>query len=167
MTNKMRLPFRLTKGAMFIAMLLLLALVVPACKSTGGGGPDRACTNEEKLALENTCFAATALTQGSPFPNPVQTGGTVKLKMKIGGVNSQYSPIPAVISTRVLSSVTGALVTQQTQPAIQPSSNFQDVPIWTNIAVAPGIYVLEVTVNLGDCGFKRICLSGEQRIVVQ
>lgn len=166
MINEMRLPPRLAKGVMFIVALLLLALV-PACKSTGGAS-DRACSNEEKLGLEDTCFAVTLLTQGSRFPNPVQAGGTVKLKMKIGAIsNPQLSPIPATVSTRVLSSVTGALVTQQTQPAIPSMGNFQDVPIWTNIAVAPGIYVLEVTVNVGGCGFKKICLSGDQRIVVQ
>lgn len=123
------------------------------------------CVNEDNLATAETCFAATVLVQGNPFPNPVQSGGTVKLRMKIGAVDNNFTPISASISTKVLS-VSGQLVTQQNVGSVPPSSSFQDVPIWTNINVASGTYLLEVTVDLGACGTKKICLDGTNRVVV-
>jgi hypothetical protein len=146
----MRYASRLIKGIYLIAALLLL-LLIPACKSGSAGS---ACKTEDKLALESTCFAATVLTQGSPF----QINSTVSLKMKIGAVNSQFQPIPATISTKAFNSL-GQLVAQQTQQAIQPNSNYQNVPIWTNVNVASGSYTLEVGVSVGACGSKTMCLT--------
>lgn len=136
------------------------------CPNGGSQEPISNCVNEDNLAKEETCFAATVLEQGNPFPNPVQSGGTVKLKMKIGAVDNNFTPITASILTKVFSSTTGQLVTQQNVGTVPPSSSFQDIPIWTNINVASGTYLLEVTVDVGACGTKKICLEGTKRVVV-
>jgi hypothetical protein len=125
------------------------------------------CINEDNLAKENTCFAATVLIQGNPFPNPIQTGSTLKLKMKIGAVNNNFSPISCSISTKVFSSTNGQLVMQQNIGSVPNSTNFQDIPIWSNINVAAGTYFLEITINAGDCGSKKICLADKRIVVVK
>lgn len=142
-----------------------LALILMGCPNNGNQEANSSCFNTENLAKDNSCFAATVLDQGNPFPNPVQSGGTVKLKMKIGAVDNNFIPITASISTKVFSSTSGQLVTQQSAGTVPPSSGFQDVPIWTNISVASGTYYLEVTVDVGTCGSRSICLK-DKRIVV-
>ena len=128
--------------------------------------PNSSCVNEDNLANETSCLAATVLMQGNPFPNPVQSGGTVKLKMKIGAVDSQINTLSAMISTKVFS-ISGQLITQQNAGTVQSSGSYQDIPIWTNVSVASGTYYLEVTVNVGVCGSKTICLSDKQIIVIK
>jgi hypothetical protein len=149
MINQRCRAFWLTKVVLLIAVVPPL-LLVSACKQ------EAPCKGEDTLAQESACFAATVLTQGGPS----QVGNSLKLKMKIAAVNSQLSPIPATISTTVFN-LQGQLVAQQTQPPIPSNSNFQDVPIWTNVTAASGTYSLDVTVSFGDCGSKRMCLTAQ------
>jgi len=124
------------------------------------------CINEDNLARESACFAATVIDNGNLFPNPVQVGSTVNLNMKIAAVDSNLNPITATISTKVFS-INGQFVTQQNINTVQSDSNYQNVPVWTNVNVAAGAYFLEVTVDVGPCGSKTICLSKNRLIVLE
>lgn len=146
-------------------ILLIGMFIYLGCSGGGNGEPNSSCVNKENIGESNSCLAATVLVQGNPFPSPIQSGGTVNLQMKIGAVDSNFTPISASISTKVFSSSTGQLVTQQNAGTVSSSANFQNVPVWTNINVASGTYYLEVTIDVGVCGSKTICLS-EKRIIV-
>jgi hypothetical protein len=123
------------------------------------------CINEDNLATANTCLSATVITQGNPFPNPVSSGGTVKLKMKLAGVDAQMNVLNATVKTKIFS-LNGQLVTQQSIGNFPTSASFQDIPIWQNVNVSAGIYLLEITADFGACGYKKICLEGNKRIEV-
>lgn len=91
------------------------------------------------------------------FPNPVINGGNINLKMKIVAVG-ETTPggslirLSAIISSKMLDS-NGRFVDQQNVGTVQSMSTYQNVPIWNNInAPAAGVYSLEVTVSVGDCG---------------
>lgn len=158
-----------TRTMKFAKLLILLASAVAfmGCPNSGNQEPSSSCVNEDNLALEESCFAATVIEQGNPFPNPLQSGGTANLKMKIGAVDNNFNPIPASISTKVFSSTSGQLITQQNVGTVPPSSSFQNVPIWTNINVAAGSYYVEVTIDVGACGKKTICLSDKRITVIK
>lgn len=156
------------KTSLFIPICIGISIFIMASKCNKGEPPiNSSClnTNEDNLAKESACFAATIYTQGNPFPSPITTGGTVKLKMKIAAIDAQLMPLSATVTTKVFNAVTGQLVSQTNVGTIQSSSSIQDVPVWNNVNVSAGTYYLEVLINVAVCGSKSICLS-DKRIVV-
>lgn len=145
--------------------LFAICTICTSSKCNSSGNPsDSSCKNEDKLALESACYSATVLMQGNPFPNPVLAGNNLNLSMKIAAIGNPLALLPATISTKIFG-INGQLVAQLNSGTVQSNSNFQNVPIWTNINVASGTYYLEVTVNTGPCGSKTICLKDKKIIV--
>jgi hypothetical protein len=83
--------------------------------------------------------------------------------MKIGAVNAQFAVVNATITTKAYNTL-GQSLGQQNMGSVSPNSNFQNVPVWT-ANVAPGLYSLQVTVDLGVCGVKTICVSNRSDVL--
>jgi hypothetical protein len=147
------------KNLTFLFLITIFFICSSSKCNNGATNSSSSCLNEDNLALESTCFSATVLKQGNPFPNPVGVGSTLSLSMKIAVIGSPLALLPANISTKIFAYGTGQLVGQFNVGTVQSSNTYQNVPVWTNINVASGYYYIEVTADAGPCGSKTICLK--------
>jgi hypothetical protein len=99
-----------------------------------------------------------------PYPNPVAKGGTVKLDMSCGVASRNMQFLSTSFHVSVCNSL-GQHVTSFTAGPFPPNSNIQQVPIWSNVNVAAGQYLITVVADLGPCGTKTL-LSNFQLVVV-
>lgn len=148
--------------------ILIAALAVTGCKKkeTSPDKPAASCVAVDTLALNDGCLAASVLAStGNTFPNPSSSNDPVKMKLKIAGVDSALSLIDASVTTQLWSMNGQAVGTQSSQVA--SASAMQDVTIWQSAStpVASGLYFVGVTVDLGVCGKKTICLENRHSFV--
>ena len=148
-----------------LATLSVAVIALYGCGNNDTPQAGGACVESDTLAQSNQCFSATVLYTGNAFPNPVLVGNEQSLSMKIAGVGAQpFAPLTAEISTQV-TSISGQLVDQQVVGNVNSDPNFVPVTIWRpSPELATGQYILGVTVDLGVCGSKTICLDNISQV---
>lgn len=111
----------------------------PPCKAAPDTSPNENC-------WFGNCRAETLL-----FPNPVQRGGTLNLKISCGGATRNMQFVSTSMRVKICDEL-GRQVANFTVGPIPPNSNVQTVAIWSNISVAPAVYFVTVVGDIGDCG---------------
>lgn len=135
-----------------------LGAACPASNPTCDQGPDRSANADcwfGDCRLEHT---------NQPYPTLVQRGGTVKLDMSCGVASRNMQFLSTSLHVSVCN-LLGQHVTSFTAGPFPPNSNIQQVPIWSNINVAAGQYLVTVVADLGPCGTKTL-ISNFQITVV-
>ncbi len=131
-----------------IAIIAMVSLV-PSCSTppTCNVNPDRSPSGE-------CWFGDCRLENGKlPYPNPVSKGGTVKLDMTCGVASRNMQFQSTSVQVTVCNSL-GQVVSSFTAGPFPPNSSIQQIPIWSNVNVAAGTYLITVVTDLGLCGTK-------------
>lgn len=126
----------------------------PTCKSRPDTSPGGDCWFSD-CRLENA---------KAPYPNPVSRGGALKLDMSCGGATRNMQFINTSMQVSICNT-NGQQVTSFTVGPFPPNSNIQQVPIWSNVNVAAGTYLVTVVADLGPCGTKTLISSAKVVVV--
>jgi hypothetical protein len=144
--------------------IIVVAASAPACNPTTT--PPPTCDPGADAAPSGDCWFGDCRLENAQqlYPNPVQKGGTVKLDMSCGAATRDMKFVSTSIRVYICN-MNGQTVSNFTVGPFPPNSSIQQIPIWSNVNVAAGTYLVTVVADLGPCGTKKL-VSNVKIVVV-
>lgn len=150
-------------GTLALLGALSVAISAPACNPSSS---QPTCSPGPDAGPNGDCwFGDCRLENGKLlYPNPVEKGGTVKLDMTCGAATRNMQFVSTGLRVYVCN-VLGQTVSNHTVGPFPPNSSIQQVPVWSNINVAAGTYLVTVVADMGPCGTKTLVLNSKLVVV--
>lgn len=155
--KKMKTIKKIISLSTILGVIFIISSLVSSCNEESCCG-----NNSSDIVPNGECWISDCRLENNklPYPNPVKSGGTIKLDLTCGAIlrNMQFVNITYKV---YVCSLNGQLVSSTTVGPIPSNSNIQQIPVLTNVSFAAGEYFLTVIAELSSCGTKRVICNSK------